>query len=115
MYHYLTGAASWFMLTMITEAFGVRGQAGDLMLNPKLMGEQFDASGIAELTLTFAGRPLTIRYQNTAHKDYGAYVLKQAKCGTQSWKPNAAGCIILPRTWVEHLPPEGDLITVDLV
>ncbi|MFR8331610.1 MAG: hypothetical protein ACLU9S_03880 [Oscillospiraceae bacterium] len=28
MYHYLTGAASWFMLTMITEVFGVRGEAG---------------------------------------------------------------------------------------
>ena len=31
MYHYLTGAASWFMLTMITQVFGVRGEAGDLI------------------------------------------------------------------------------------
>ena len=29
MYHYLTGAASWYMMTMITQAFGVRGEAGD--------------------------------------------------------------------------------------
>ena len=26
MYHYLTGAASWYMMTMITEVFGVHGE-----------------------------------------------------------------------------------------
>ena len=60
-YHYLTGAASWFMLTMITQAFGVRGEAGDLLLAPQLTAEQFDETGTAELRLTFAGRPLTVR------------------------------------------------------
>ena len=34
MYHYLTGAASWFMLTMITEVYGVKGAMGNLMLEP---------------------------------------------------------------------------------
>ena len=28
MYHYLTGAASWYLFTMITEVFGVRGVFG---------------------------------------------------------------------------------------
>ena len=31
MYHYLTGAASWYLMTMITEVFGIRGEAGDLI------------------------------------------------------------------------------------
>ena len=47
MYHYLTGAASWFMLTMITEVFGVRGEAGDLVLDTKLTAEQLDEIGTA--------------------------------------------------------------------
>ena len=36
-YHYLTGAASWYMLTMVTEAFGVHGKAGDLVLYPNFL------------------------------------------------------------------------------
>ena len=39
MYHYLTGAASWFMMTMITQVFGVRGEAGNLILAPQLTAE----------------------------------------------------------------------------
>ena len=35
MYNYLTGAASWFMLTMITEVYGVKGSLGNLVLAPK--------------------------------------------------------------------------------
>ena len=75
MYHYLTGAASWYMLTVITEAFGVKGKTGDLVLEPKLMGEQFDETGKAELTLLFAGRNWNVIYENRSKKEYGAYEL----------------------------------------
>lgn len=78
MYHYLTGAASWYMMTMITQAFGVRGQEGDLLLAPALLAEQFDADGAAELALTFAGRPLCVRYENPALLDVGQYRLAAA-------------------------------------
>ena len=44
MYHYLTGAASWLMLTVLSEIFGVKGAYGDLMIAPKLVAEQFDAA-----------------------------------------------------------------------
>ena len=64
MYHYLTGAASWFMLTMITQVFGVRGEAGDLIFAPRLMGEQFDNQGKASVSLVFAGKQLEVIYEN---------------------------------------------------
>ena len=32
MYTYLTGSASWYLLTLVTEAFGFRGYLGDLVL-----------------------------------------------------------------------------------
>lgn len=115
MYHYLTGAASWFMLTMITEVFGVRGEAGDLVLDPKLTAEQFDETGTAELQLVFAGRPLTVRYRNAGHKDYGAYTLAAARCGAKPFVRNADGRMLLPRAVVEALPAEGGVITADLV
>ena len=53
MYPYLTGSASWYLLTIVTEAFGVRGRLGDLVLEPKLLSEQFSKEGTARLNNAF--------------------------------------------------------------
>ncbi|GJM76558.1 hypothetical protein HMSSN036_87740 [Paenibacillus macerans] len=47
MYTYLTGSASWLLLTQLTEVYGVKGRFGDLRLEPKLVQAQFDGSGEA--------------------------------------------------------------------
>ncbi len=60
LYHYLTGAASWYLLTMVTEVFGVRGRLGELVIEPRLLPEQFDKAGLARLELPFAGRLLRV-------------------------------------------------------
>lgn len=73
LYHYLTGAASWYMLTVITQMFGVRGALGDLCLEPKLLAQQFDEEHKAVLCLTFAGKKWKIVYVNTSGKEYGDY------------------------------------------
>lgn len=80
LYHYLTGAASWYMLTMVTEVFGVRGDAGRLVISPKLVKEQFDASGKASIRLIFADRSFEVIYSNPKALDYGEYVIKSAVC-----------------------------------
>ena len=63
MYPYLTGSASWLMMTMVTEVFGVRGEFGDLMISPKLVGEQFRAQGELGISLMFNGVKLHVKYQ----------------------------------------------------
>ena len=68
LYAYLTGAASWYMLTMITEVFGVRGDLGDLVIAPALMPEQYNENGQASLTMEFAGRKLEICICNPEKK-----------------------------------------------
>lgn len=73
MYHYLTGAASWYMLTVITEMFGIKGALGDMVLEPKLMAEQFDEKHQANVTLLFADRNWNVSYTNEAGKEYGEY------------------------------------------
>lgn len=73
MYHYLTGAASWYLLTVVTQMFGVRGEFGNLRLRPQLLAEQFDENGQAELSLCFAGRQWKIIYINKNRSDYGQY------------------------------------------
>ncbi len=78
LYHYLTGAASWFMLTVITEVFGVHGEAGDLCVKPQLMAEQFDDAGKAELTLYFAGKHMHVVIENPQKKEAGEYKVTEA-------------------------------------
>ena len=73
LYHYLTGSASWLLLTVLTEMFGVKGDMGNLILEPKLVKEQFDCSHQAEVSFVFADRDLRIVYHNTTAKEYGSY------------------------------------------
>ena len=62
-YHYLTGAASWLMLTVLTEMFGVKGDYGDMRFEPKLTEDQFDKNGRAEVRFEFNGRKGDLIYR----------------------------------------------------
>ncbi|MGD1992053.1 MAG: cellobiose phosphorylase [Anaerolineae bacterium] len=79
MYPYLTGSASWYLLTMITQVFGVRGYRGDLLLDPRLVREQFDVNGRATLSTLFAGRRIEIVYHNPEALPYGEYVIREIR------------------------------------
>jgi len=76
MYHYLTGSASWLVLTMLTQVFGFRGQLGDLVIMPKLLGEQFTNSDIVGITANFAGRRIELKIQNEKKLNYGDYTIR---------------------------------------
>ncbi len=69
MYSYLTGSASWFMLTLLTQVFGIRGKYGDLLIEPKLPLEWFKKSGEIGINASFAGRNFKIRFLNPKRKD----------------------------------------------
>lgn len=77
LYPWLTGSASWYLLTLLTEAFGVKGDLGDLVLEPKLVAAQFDAAGEASVRSQFAGRDLDVIYQNPQRLQYPAYRVLQ--------------------------------------
>ena len=74
-YPYLTGSASWYLLTMLTQAFGIRGQTGHLLISPQLVRAQFDVHGQASVRTQFAGRQLLVTYHNPKKLDYGEYRL----------------------------------------
>lgn len=77
MYHYLTGSASWLILTVLTEMFGVKGDMGDLKLEPKLLLKQFDENYKAAINMTFAERRFHIEYINEASKEFNEYSIKE--------------------------------------
>jgi cellobiose phosphorylase len=56
MYTYLTGSASWYLLTMLTEVYGVKGELGNLVIEPKLTAGKFDAYGKEKVQTLFAGK-----------------------------------------------------------
>ena len=99
MYHYLTGAASWYMLTVITQAFGVRGEGGDLVIEPKLVREQFDSNGEAAIDFSFASKRFRAVIVNQAGKDFGEY---------------RAARTVLSREAISALPERGNTIRIEL-
>ena len=115
MYHYLTGAASWFMLTMITQVFGVRGEAGNLLMEPKLTAEQFDETGTASVQLTFAGKEFTVTYINSEHKEYGNYITGSATCNKEYLKIDSPNYTMLSRETIIALPSRNNHIVIHLV
>lgn len=114
MYHYLTGAASWFMMTMITEVYGVRGKSGDLVLHPKLIGEQFDADNTASVSVPFAGRSFQIVYTNADRKDYGEYTVSSADCNGTKLTVIDNSYVLIPFETLTSLTDTLHRITVTL-
>jgi len=93
------------MLTLVTQAFGARGLLGDLVLDPKLVGGQFDQEGKARLVLYFAGRDLNINYHNHDRLDYGDYRIHSVCLGGR--QIDLAGSpVIIPRCLITSLSPD---------
>ena len=94
MYPWLTGAGSWLMLTLQTQAFGVHGSGGNLCLEPKLTLGQFDADGTAEITCAFMGNPLRVRYENPQKLDWGQYQIESVHMQEKSFRGGGARLVI---------------------
>jgi len=115
LYHYLTGSASWLLLTVLTEMFGVKGKLGNLLLEPKLMLEQFDDNHQAGVDFTFAEQKLIIQYVNKASKEYGSYKVGSITIDGVSYDFKASDAVI-KRSDIEALDGAMEhLIIVELI
>jgi cellobiose phosphorylase len=107
MYPYLTGSASWYLLTMLTEVLGVKGRFGDLVLEPKLVPEQFDAEDRASVLTLFAGRTLRITYRNPDCLPWGVYTITEIRLDGEKVSHERQGrAAILPRSTLTALAAE---------
>ena len=77
MYHYLTGSASWFILTEVTEVFGIKADLGRVVFDPQLMASQFDANNRAAIKTIVHGQPRHIVYHNPDRLDAGDYMVSR--------------------------------------
>jgi hypothetical protein len=86
MYHYLTGSASWLILTVLSEMFGVKGKMGNLAFEPKILAKQFDNEGKAAIEMNFAERQLKVEYVNEDKKEYGDYSISKIYINDEEYK-----------------------------
>ena len=108
MYHYLTGSASWLILTLVTRVFGIRGELGDLLLDPMLLSSQFREDGTTQINAQFAAKKIQIIFRNINRKDFGDYqikniILNQKKVDLQ----RIENYVLIPRQYLEKLDDDS--------
>lgn len=84
LYCYLTGSASWLIALLLTHAYGIRGELGDLVIDPQLTREDFGTRRDVSLSVSFADRPLMIRIVNRHRVNAGRYLVTDVRRGTTS-------------------------------
>ncbi len=75
MYCYLTGSASWLMLLLLTQVYGIRGELGDLVIDPQLTRGDFGNHHALRVHAPFANRSLILTFENTQRFDAGQYAV----------------------------------------
>jgi cellobiose phosphorylase len=103
MYPFLTGSASWYLLTLVTQAFGIQGEMGTLVLKPRLVKEQFTRDGIAQIQALFAGKQLLITYLNPENLDAGGYSIGSVRINGQLLPSNGPSTqAAIPRALIDQ-------------
>ena len=115
MYTYLTGSASWYLLTFVTEVFGVRGIMGDLSFEPKLIKNQFNKEGDAWLKTLFAGKIIELCYQNPQYLDFGEYKIDTILINDRQVTFSSEGnTMVIPREHITQLSANRINIEISL-
>jgi len=106
MYSYLTGSASWYIMTLLTEVFGVKGHFGDLVISPKLTPAQFANSDTISLSCYFAEKRLSVVVQNPQKLAFNNYRISKVKIKPYSieFKKVSSKKIKISRTYLLKLP-----------
>jgi len=114
LYHYLTGSASWYLLTVVTQVLGIRGEWGDLVLAPKLMPEEFGTLGRVTARTWFAGKRLTVIFINPAKKAFGQYRIQSVLLQGRAFPVTDSRHVKIPRKNLLDLAGSDVEITVSL-
>jgi len=114
LYHYLTGSASWYLLTIVTQVLGIRGQWGDLVLAPKLMPEEFAGKGQITAQTGFAGKSLKVTYVNPSKKPYSQYKIQSVLLQGRVFPTTGGQDVVIPRENIQNLAGNTVEITVSL-
>jgi cellobiose phosphorylase len=104
-YAYLTGSASWYVLTLLTQAYGVRGLGGDLLIAPQLTPGQFDGQGRATVECPFAGAKIAVTFVNPKRLSPETYEVQKIRSskGELTFARRGRGEVLLQRDLIEKM------------
>ncbi len=110
MYHFLTGSASWYFMTLLTESFGIKGHYGNLLIAPKFDARQFVHAPIIHVGASFAQRRLRFSFSNVNQLSYGKYYIGDIHLNGKSIKngEKQADWMMIPRQKIEKLTAAGE-------
>ena len=104
MYAYLTGSASWFVLTLLTQAFGVKGKDGDLLIEPKFSRAQFKDTTVLRIRRNFCARPLEVSFFNPQRLGYPRYKIVKVELNSRPLPSPHAPRMLIKRNIILRLP-----------
>lgn len=71
---------------MLTQVYGIRGKLGDLLIEPKLVKEQYDIGDVLTVDMLFMEKEVSIYFYNRKRLDYGKYQLGELSINGEVWK-----------------------------
>ncbi len=117
LYHYLTGSASWLVLTLLTQVFGFRGHYGNLLLAPKFAREDFLSGAEISVEACFAGQQYKVVYVNSKKLSYEYYTISKVSLNGKDLKElplHQKEVLISKETLLKSAKKSGNVIRVTL-
>ncbi|MFH0826353.1 MAG: cellobiose phosphorylase [Candidatus Omnitrophota bacterium] len=103
MYAYLTGSASWFVLTLLTQVFGVKAKNGDLLIEPKFSSVQFKDTSVLRIRRNFCLRILEVSFFNPKRLGYPRYKIIKAELNSHPIPAPASPRMLIKRNVIQRL------------
>lgn len=107
MYPYLTGAASWLVLTVQTMMFGISGLYGDMKISPAISAHRFDEYGKASVSFSFCGKRFICEYINENRLGPTEYKIKKAFLNNNEL--TVSDTLVIERSIIEGLEKENTI------
>ncbi len=109
-YCYLTGSAPWLVFLLLTQAYGLRGELGELVIDPQLTLEDFHDGASTSVKMRFAGRALMVTIANPHKLDAGKYCVEFVLINGVPiiFDRRPAGGISIARAEIESLPEKRE-------
>ncbi len=102
LYMYLTGSGSWYVFTLINQVFGIKGEDGSLLLEPKFVRENFKRKELI-CKFVFQGKDLEIIYTNPGKKEFPRYKIRKATLNGRNVGLVQGAKLIIPRKNLKNL------------
>lgn len=105
LYCYLTGSASWLISLLLTRVYGLRGERGNLVIDPQLTQEDFGDRRRTSVEAVFAGRRLRVAIANPQRLSPHRYAVHELRVDGMplAFQARLEGGVRVDRAMIERL------------